>query len=203
MKYAKFIPNIVRIIAVVVIIAFFVPYCCVSCSDEDVFQMSLSNLATGFDAFGYEDYHVDAHPIVAILLASPIVILAASFLVRKEVPKACINAFCAVLILYFNSSIANEIKKQCAEAGCMVEMKIANTIYIVSGIALIIISLYSIYSETIGKKTVTTRTSDPERTTSNPPEWGRNPETYGTKEYANPPTPPTAPDSSFTRAGDL
>ena len=201
MKYIKFVPSIVRVIAIIAIIAFFVPYCCVSCGDEvhDISLIDLvtdDDLAADFDAFDDEDSHVEVKPIVAILLASPIVVLAASFLVRKEVPKACINAFCAVVTLYFNSFLAGEIEKQCAVSGLEVRMKIANTIYILYGIALIIISLYLIYMESVSKKDVTTRYTSglgtypikdnyrntdesvatdrlfsPERTALNLPEW--------------------------------
>lgn len=196
MKYAKLIPSIIRIVAIIAIIAFFVPYCCVSCEGE-VDDISLLNMATGFDAFDEEDFHVDPEPIVAILLASPFVVLAVSFLVRKEVPKACINAVCAAVTLFYNSYIAGDIEKRCAESGCTVEMRIANTIYIVYGLALIIISLYSVYLEYVRKKDVrtsyttdsevypgkeehripdgtaaATRAYSPERAEPNPAEWG-------------------------------
>ena len=118
-KVSKFISYAARILVLVAILAFFLPYASCSVGSTKI-DVSLSDIATGADKevgvslWGYsesESVPLDPHPAVFLFLLLPVLALALSFL-KKQIARGIVYLVEGISVLIYNSRVMQAIQSE-------------------------------------------------------------------------------------------
>ncbi|MBR0206857.1 MAG: hypothetical protein IJQ45_08980 [Clostridia bacterium] len=118
-KVSKIISYAVRILVLVAILAFFLPYASCSVGSTKI-DVSLSDIATGADKevsvslLGYsesESVPMDPHPAVFLFLLLPILALALSFL-KMPIARGIVYLVDGISLLIYNSRVMQAIQSE-------------------------------------------------------------------------------------------
>ena len=118
-KISKIISYAARILALVAILAFFLPYASCSVGSTKI-DVSLSDIATGADKevgvslWGYsesESVPLDPHPAVFLFLLLPILAIVLSFL-KKQIARGIVYLVDGISLLIYNSRVMQAIQSE-------------------------------------------------------------------------------------------
>ena len=123
---------VLRILAIVGILGFFLPYCMVSCSSEQA-TFSASDLAIGTEIF---DQKIEAQPLVWLLAFIPVAMLILAFACKTIHSKGFwfLTILESIGALWVNGEVRNQIAIACGEYNVMYEMQIGYTLIQLFGI---------------------------------------------------------------------
>jgi len=140
----KGLPWIARVLALIAIVAFFLPFCTISCSGQEIDRMSAAQIAAGKEVVAMgESTRVDGDPTAFVLILLPIVVIGISF-VRKHI-IAYITYICeAVSILLYNSYLVQALEKACREYNCTAHTEIGYVLFQLHGWLMIVIGVIGI-----------------------------------------------------------
>lgn len=140
----KSFPWIARVLALIAILAFFLPFCTVSCSGQDLDTMSASEMAFGkeFSVMG-ETEKVDGDAKVLVLLLLPLILVGCSF-IKKHLVSFITYVAEAISVLLYNSYILKSLREACAEYNCSVRTEIGYVLFQVHGWLMLAIGVIGI-----------------------------------------------------------
>ena len=116
----KGFPWIARVVALVAILAFFLPFCSVSCSGQKIEQLSALQISTGKDIRAMGDSErIEGNPATFILLLLPAAVIGISY-VKNHIVSYCAYIVEAISVLLYNSYLLKSVEKACLGYGCTV-----------------------------------------------------------------------------------
>ena len=124
---------VLRILAIIGILGFFLPYCMVACSSEQA-TFAVSDLAVGTEILGQE---IEAQPMAWLILIIPALTFIFAFFFKSIQSKALwiMTAIEAIGALWVNAEIKKQIVMACSEYNIMHEMQIGYTMVQIFGIS--------------------------------------------------------------------
>lgn len=135
----KGFPWVARVLALIAIIAFFLPFCTVSCSGQDLDTVSAAQMAAGkeFSAMGQSE-RVDGDAKVFVLLLLPVAVIGFSF-IKKHIVGFVAYIAEAIAVLAYNSYLLNEAKEACQAYNCTVRTEIGYVLFQIHGWIMILL----------------------------------------------------------------
>lgn len=142
---------VLRILAIIGILGFILPYCMVSCSSEQAI-FTAAELAVGTEIL---DQEIEAQPLVWLLVVIPALTLVIAFVCKTVHSKGLwiVTIIAAIGALWVNSEIKSQIVLACSEYNIMYEMQIGYTLVQIFGIVgIVFAALMFLYVSGIFKK---------------------------------------------------
>ena len=140
----KSFPWIARVLALIAILAFFLPFCTVSCSGQELDTMSASEMAFGKEISSMgQTQKVDGEAKVLVLLLLPLIVIGCSFIKKQLV--SCISFVAeSVLVLLYNNYLLKSLREVCADYNCSVRTEIGFVLFQVHGWLMLAIGVIGI-----------------------------------------------------------
>lgn len=156
-------PWVARALALIAIIAFFLPFCTISCSGQEVDTVNAAEIAAGKEIeFMGESEWVDGDPKAFILLALPLVVLLMSFY-KKQIITSTVYIAQAIGILLYNRFLFDTIETTCSDYGCTVHSEIGYMLFQLYGWLIILLGIGSIVATIMIKGTESDLPPEPNR----------------------------------------
>ncbi|MBQ6481664.1 MAG: hypothetical protein IJI45_11145 [Anaerolineaceae bacterium] len=142
----KSFPWIARVLALIAILAFFLPFCTVSCSGQKLDTMSASEMAFGkeFSVMG-ETEKIDGDAKVLVLLLLPLVVIGCSF-IKKHIVSFITYVAEAISLLLYNNYILKSVKEACEQYNCALHTEIGYVLFQAHGWLMLAIGVIGIIS---------------------------------------------------------
>lgn len=128
-----------RILAIMAMIAFFLPYGSVSCQGEKVLQVSLYDIGSGVDVDGYLPQEGDPSVFVLLILPAASLILT---LFKEQIAHGAawaIHGIFGAAVLISNGSIFRQFKEVCQDNLCVGKGEIGHSLMVMYGAVLMVL----------------------------------------------------------------